>query len=176
MTKNEAPYLLYLGDVGRNWATFAVFTQLVRMIDNHEIRRPSLCDVQRVNSAIESLDRGPVPITTWRDFFTWLGRGHGWATFSQKSAKEIVPHWLSDEAEWEYESVESAFPPFKFIERNLTIGKFSFDEVAEPLEEIVGPSPDDGAQWWLVQIMGNMVVSRRPIFVAQPSGALNHAG
>jgi hypothetical protein len=140
------------------------------MINDHDIRRPSFCDNQKVRNAIECLDRDTHLIANWRQFFNWLGRGHGWATFNQESAEEIVPHWLSDEAECEYESVESAFPPFKYIEPNLTTCTFPFDEVAESLEEIVGPSPDPGAERWFVQLMGNMVVSRRPLFLTQPSG------
>lgn len=166
MTKNADPYLLYLIDVGRNWATFAIFTHLAdKMIDNHDMRCPSLLDVQKMKNAMQSLDRNPVPITTWRKFFTWLGRGHGWATFSQKSAQEIVPHWLSDEAECGYDFLEIAdFPPFAFIEPTLTMDKCLSDTVAKSCKKSVGPSPDPDASRWFAQIMSNMVISRRPLF------------
>jgi hypothetical protein len=156
----DAPiYLLYLADVGRNSATFAVFTHYIRKVnDRREVRAPSLVSQQKTNTAIYTLDKKAPVIEDWPQFYAWLGRQKGWAAFSPESATRLVPHWLAESVE--FDCAKFHLGSIEFVEQSvlpqLAMADLSFD--------LAGPSPDDGAFSWFMQITGNLAVVKQPVF------------
>jgi hypothetical protein len=173
MAEDAPIYLLYLADVGRNSATFAVFTHYVRKVnDRREVRGPSLVSQQKVNTAIYTLDKAASVIEDWQQLYAWLGRRSGWAAFTPQSAARLVPHWLGEAVE--YDCAKFRLGSIEFVEATflpqLATAGLSFN--------MVGPGPEDGAFSWFMQITGNLAVSRRPVFApdAEPGAAPDPAG
>ena len=155
---NRGIYLVYLADVGRNEATFAVYTIYVSEPGGREIRVPSLASAEKVNIAVEKMDRAVSVIRTWKDFYKWLGRENGgWAAFTAESGPELAPKWFSKELKLDCERIPNN--PIAFIDRNCIGCDLS------PFVEMVGlPSEGDGWQRGRDNIASNFVITRQPIF------------
>lgn len=152
-------YLLQLVSVGRNSATFGVFSGWVRGASDTEVRRPSLVDPDTTKKAMDSLDKATALIDNWTDFYAWLGRGKGWATFTPESAAELVPTWLSQSVEFTCVKFEDLIPWVRYVEdpTHLTM-------LAALRTRVYGRGTDDQAYRNLVELADNLVLVTRPIF------------
>jgi hypothetical protein len=129
-----------------------------------DIRKPSLMDREASNSMLEGLDRGLPPVTNWKQFHTWLGRGTGWAYFTRTSAKELLPHWFID-TEYRYQQRKANgyrsgpfFDVDAFSDGNVRLG--SADEMFGPDAEEYGET-----QRGFEQLADNFIITRKRLFV-----------
>ena len=158
MTEHDPIYLIYLADTDGYTATIAVFTHYSRRIDEcHEVRVPSRLSLQKSNRALYALDKECPVITSQYQLDAWLDSRSGWAAFTPESAARLVPHWLGEKVEYVGAHVRAG--SIEFVELSslavLTNSDLRFD--------LAGPSIDDGALEWFMQIAGNLTASRRPV-------------
>jgi hypothetical protein len=97
-------------------------------------------------------------VTSWKEFYRWLGeRNQKWGSFTLESARELVPHWLGENVQFQCAIGRVAS---MFVESchyaELKSSDLSFD--------ISGLSQDEHTSRWLTQIADNLVPARRPIF------------
>lgn len=145
-------YLVYLGDVNANSATFGLYTKWHGDAqENLEVRVAGLAMEPGVQESLYKLDRGAKLIRNWPDLYSWLGRRTGWGVLPQDSAHALVFHWLSQQ----YECAKQTNGPF-YVDR-----RFNGSVV---LAELVGPSPEDDGFEAFLRIAGNMVITTQPIF------------
>jgi hypothetical protein len=152
---NRGIYLVYLADVGRNEATFAVYTIFVSEPGGREIRVPSLANAEKVNDLVANLDRAVSVIRTWKEFYRWLGRENGgWAAFTIE--RELAPNWFSEEQRLDCDRLHDY--PISFIDRHCMVEDLS------PFKEIIGSSREENWYSELCRIADNFVITRQPIF------------
>ncbi len=98
-------------------------------------------------------------IKDWPQLYAWLGCRSGWAAFTPQSAAHLVSHWLGEAVE--YECAKFALGDIEFVETaflpQLAAADPSFKLAETSLEE-------DSAFAHYMQITGNLLVSRRPVF------------
>lgn len=171
-------YLVYLIDVGRNYAIYAtdaLWEESQRSdARGGEFRKPHLLSVGEVDSFLNTLDLGCRLIESWEWFYTWLGRGHGWATFTQESAAEFVPHWLGPnvviECARQIDENGIGHPPLLDLSLHQALENIPQDSAVtlprlDALEGFVGSSPETLGRTMAMQLGDNMVVTCQPIFV-----------
>lgn len=120
---------------------------------------------------LEHLDRHARPITTWAQFYQWLGRGHGWAFFPCDSAQRFVPHWFSDDLSIACQQLQdengTALVGAPFVDVKM-IGTGLTEEAQKLLqrgwEEMTGDSDNLGGIYSM-QIQSNMLITEQRLFV-----------
>ena len=124
-----------------------------------EIRFPDFVHSERISNALDSLDKAARAVASWQDFYAWLGRGSGWATFRPDCAAQLVPHWLSPDVN--YHCLRYPFLPSWVEFADATIDPDRFSSISTNL---VGPGPGDSAYQHFCFLTSNMVLTIAPLF------------
>jgi hypothetical protein len=160
-------FLVYLISVDNNSATYGIDTRCKGMLEDikGDIRGPSLVYIDRINDALYAMDRAAGQIETWQQLYAWLGRGNGWALFSQTAGANLLPHWFASDVKLECIQARDSngIPHGPFVDLALLGNDNNID--AESLENAVGASPDDSAIIFTLQLSDNMVITRQPLFI-----------
>lgn len=153
-------YLVYLADVGRNSATIAVYTGWKRSLGKgHEARTPGFVSSEIIQEALYAMGLAVPVIDDWFKFYSWLGRGSGWALFTPVSALELVPFWLGESIEYECVSFNRLLGWINFVDAKINSN--IFDSIKNNL---VGPDIEDDAYRWFTQLTNNLVLTKQPVF------------
>ena len=152
----ESPlvYLVFLVDVGRNSATFAVDTVFNGNSSDDPKRVANALRGDRIAKVLDSMDRAPHEIKSWMDFYCWLGRPRQWAEFTEESAKRLVPHWFT-----EYECQPSGSETFAYIDRNCGVDPRLLVDL-----KLEGNADEANAKRFSSAIGNNLVVTTQPLF------------
>lgn len=113
---------------------------------------------------LEGLDRGSPPITSWQELYCWLGRGNGWAYFTDDSAKQLLPHWF---VETEYkcrQEMANGYRSGPFID--LDVFRDGRPQLLSE-SEMMGPDAENYGETKRIvyQFTDNFIITRKPVFV-----------
>jgi hypothetical protein len=167
--ESDKGLLVYLFSVSRNSVILGIDSSGGLDPHGNEIRTPYCSlDSTKLLEVLDHLDRHARPISTWQQLYQWLGRGNGWAFFTEQTAKDLIPHWLAKvpcsqlQDEDGQNLVGAPFLDLAMILKGIS------EETKSTLqlgwENMIGDS-DELGKLYTMQIKSNMVITQQPLFI-----------
>jgi hypothetical protein len=86
-SESDKGLLVYLFSVDKNSVVLGIDSSGGLDLHGNEVRTPYCSlDSTKLLEVLDHLDRHAKSISTWQQLYQWLGRGYGWAYFTQSSA------------------------------------------------------------------------------------------
>jgi hypothetical protein len=158
-------FVAFLLRAEKNLVTFATYTHYIGFVQKGlELRAASAMSSAGFSNALELIDRDAIPITNWSSLYGWLGRDIGtWATFSEDSMRNFVPHWFSADAKSLCRSITShGNGPFVDVRCDPLP-----EEYLDYFRDITGTVDSRDGLSYVHNIYSNLLITKRPIFAEE---------